>query len=547
MQSMATKLVLPKVALIFFLSLSVGCFFIYSLESRRELESRAMATQIASSHAKSLEKQLFRSLSATLALATILKENSLFPNFDRVAEDLIKRYGGITNLQLAPNAVIRKIYPLAGNEAAIGLDLKNNSKAVAAIEAKELRIEGPFNLIQGGIAVIGRYPVFLPDAETNEEKFWGFTTALIELSQLLALVDIHGLVSKNFHFKLLNVNSEKENQSIIAQSHKEVLKNPVSVEIQVANGKWNLSISPKSGWYPFYYLLWEGFLVLIFCGTLSFMAYRHFCRTEDLQLANLKMSQEINQRKQAEKRVMIFAETLQANNKELDSFASIASHDLKEPLRKVLIFGDLLLERTQNLDLKSKDYIKRMQKASQRMQIFIDDLLDYSKISSGREFEKVETKILLQEAIEDLEARISESGGTIEYSDIPDLEADPVQLKQLFQNLLSNALKYHKEGVPPVVKIFSEMADSENLQISFEDNGIGIEEKYKEKIFKPFQRLHGRDAYEGTGMGLAICKKIIERHKGKILVSGSPGKGSIFKVILPLKQSTKDCQNPVNL
>lgn len=535
---MAIKFVLLKVALIFLLSLSIGCFFIYSLESRRELESRALATQIASSHAKSLEKQLFRSLSATLALATILKENSSFPNFESVAEDLIKRYGGITNLQLAPNSIIQRIFPLEGNEAAIGLDLKNNTKAVAAIAARELRVEGPINLIQGGIAVIGRYPVFLQDAERDEEKFWGFTTALVELSHLLTLVDIHGLVSKNYHFELLNFNSEKETHSIIAQSGPESLKKPVSVKIQVANGKWILSISPKSGWYPFYYLLWEGFLVLIFCGILSYMAYRHFCRTEDLQVANLRMVQEIDQRKQAEKRAMIYAETLQANNKELESFASIASHDLKEPLRKVLIFGDLLLERTKNLDLKSKDYIKRMQKASHRMQVFIDDLLDYSKISSGREFENIQTNIILQEAIEDLEARISESGGTIECKDIPNLEADPVQLKQLFQNLLSNALKYHKEGIPPVVKIFSKMFDSENVQICFEDNGIGIEEKYNEKIFKPFQRLHGKDAYEGTGMGLAICKKIIERHKGKILISSSSGKGSVFKVVLPLKQST---------
>jgi signal transduction histidine kinase len=533
---MVNKLIFFKVATIFLLSFSIGCFFIYSLESRRELESRALATQIASSHAQSIEKQLSRSLSTTLALATILKENSSFPNFDSVAADLIKRYGGISNLQLAPNAIIRKIFPLKGNEPAIGLDLKKNPKAVAAIEAKQLVVEGPFNLIQGGVAIVGRYPLFLQNEKTGEKSFWGFTTALIELSELLAIVDIHGLVSKNYHFELSNAVIKKDKQIIIAQSGGVTIESPVSVEIQVANEKWLLSISPKSGWYPFYYLVWEGLLVLIFCGTLSYVSYRHLCRTEDLKRANLKMAKEINQRTLAEERVMVHAETLQAHNKELESFASIASHDLQEPLRKVIIFGDLLLERTKNLDEKSKNYIERMQKASERMQVFIDDLLDYSKITSGRQFESIHTEKILKEVIEDLEARISESRGTVEYKDILDLEADPLQMKQLFQNLVSNALKYHKEGVPPVVNISGKSLDNGNIQISFGDNGIGFEEKYRKQIFKPFQRLHGRNAYEGTGMGLAICKKIIERHNGEILVESSIGEGSTFKVILPAKQ-----------
>jgi signal transduction histidine kinase len=516
--------------------LASAAFFIYSLESRRELESRALATQIASSHAQSIEKQLSRSLSATLALATILKENSSFPNFGSVAADLIKRYGGISNLQLAPDAIIRKIFPLKGNEPAIGLDLKKNPKAVTAIETRQLVVEGPFNLVQGGVAIVGRYPVFLPDEKTGEEKFWGFTTVLIELSQLLAIVDIHGLVSKNYHLELSNAVFIKDNKIIIAQSGGETLKNPVSVEVQVANEKWLLSISPKSGWYPFYYILWEGLLVLIFCTTLSYMGYRQLCRTEDLKRANLKMTQEINQRKLAEERVMVHAEILQTNNKELESFASIGSHDLQEPLRKVIIFGDLLLERTKNLDEKSKSYIERMQKASERMQVFIEDLLGYSKISSGQQFEHVHTEKILKEVIEDLEARISESGGTIECKDILDLEADPFQLKQLFQNLLSNALKYHKEGVPPVVNVHGKSLDNGKIHIIIEDNGIGFEEKYREQIFKPFQRLHGRNVYEGTGMGLAICKKIIERHKGEILVKSVPDEGSVFQVILPAKQ-----------
>ena len=210
---------------------------------------------------------------------------------------------------------------------------------------------------------------------------------------------------------------------------------------------------------------------------------------------------------------------------------------MQEPLRKVIIFGDLLLERTKSLDEKSRNYIQRMQKASERMQGFIDDLLGYSKISSGRQFESIHTEKILEEVIEDLEVRISESGGIVEYKDILDLEADPFQMKQLFQNLLSNALKYHEKGVPPVVNIHGKSLDNGMVHLFFEDNGIGFEEKYRKQIFKPFQRLHGRNVYEGTGMGLAICKKIIEHHKGEILVESSPDEGSVFQVILPAKQS----------
>ena len=168
------------------------------------------------------------------------------------------------------------------------------------------------------------------------------------------------------------------------------------------------------------------------------------------------MTQEIHQRKLAEERVMVHAETLQGDNKELESFASIASHDLQEPLRKVIIFGDLLLERTKNIDEKSKSYIERMQG-------FIDGLLGYSKISSGSQFEPVHTEKIFKEVIEDLEARISES--------------DPLQMKQLFQNLVSNGLKYHKEGVPPIVNIHSKLLDNGMISLIFKDNGIGFEEK----------------------------------------------------------------------
>ena len=279
----ANRLFLP-VVFILILSLGFGSFLIYLLETKREFESRAIATLIATSHAKSLEKQLSRSLSATYALAAILKQNNSIPNFDILAQDLIDRYGGITNLQLAPKAIVRQIFPLEGHQAAIGHDLNKKPFAIAAIKSKRLTLEGPIELIQGGVAILGRYPVFLPNAKTGEDEFWGFTTALIELSKLLEAVDIHGLISKNYHFELSRFDSETGQNVAFSKSRNNILENPISVEIQIPNGKWMLSIVPKAGWHSYYYLTLEGLLVLFSCGALSFFAYRHFCKTNELQI-----------------------------------------------------------------------------------------------------------------------------------------------------------------------------------------------------------------------------------------------------------------------
>ncbi len=281
---MLTNRISSRVVFIFLLSISFGCLLIYLLENQREFESRTSANLIATSHAQSLEKQLSRSLSATYVLAAVLKENKSIKNFDVLAKELIDRYGGITNLQLAPKAVVRQIFPLEGNQKAIGLDLNKNPYARDAIKSKQLTVEGPIELIQGGVAVLGRYPVFLPNVETGGEEFWGFTTALIELSKLLDGVDIHGLISNNYHFHLSQVDSENGQHVAFSKSSNDILNNPVSVEIQIPNGKWILSIAPKAGWHSYYYLVIEGLLVLISCAALSFLAYRHFCKINELQI-----------------------------------------------------------------------------------------------------------------------------------------------------------------------------------------------------------------------------------------------------------------------
>lgn len=237
-------------------------------------------------------------------------------------------------------------------------------------------------------------------------------------------------------------------------------------------------------------------------------------------------------------------EELVRSNLELQQFAQIASHDLQEPLRKIQAFGDRLLSKcADGLDDVGKDYLARMQGAAARMQTLIQDLLTYSRVTSkGQPFESVDLEEIVKGVLSDLEIRLETTGGRVDVGTLPRIEGDALQMRQLFQNLLGNALKYHQADVPPLVHISAQAIEETHpgeeprWKIVVEDNGIGFEEEYAERIFAMFQRLHGRSEYEGTGVGLTICRKIVERHGGTITAKGNPGEGSTFTITFPVRQ-----------
>jgi PAS domain S-box-containing protein len=235
-----------------------------------------------------------------------------------------------------------------------------------------------------------------------------------------------------------------------------------------------------------------------------------------------------------------YAKRLEALNRDLEDFAFIASHDLQEPLRKIQVFSDRVLgEYASCLDKTGQDYLKRLTSSANRLQELIRDIRAYSKVTGNPSpFKNVNVEKTVQEAISDLEFQIQDTGATIQIGNLPSLEADPHLIHLLFQNLLSNALKYRNAN-KSVIKI-SSMEEEGSLQITVKDNGIGFEEKYADLIFKPFKRLHKRNEYEGTGMGLAICRKIVERHGGTITARSTPGKGATFIIDLPVKQKLSE-------
>lgn len=241
------------------------------------------------------------------------------------------------------------------------------------------------------------------------------------------------------------------------------------------------------------------------------------------------------ERKQAQLAIEGYARDLERVNQTLKDFSFIASHDLREPLRKVKAFGSLLSSQFENqLGPQGQDYIQRMTSAVGRMDAMIQGLLAYSQVTSkGAPLKNVPLRQVVMEVVTDLEVHISHVNGRIMVHELPTIQADELQMRILFQNLISNALKYHRPEVPPVITITSRKPVKDQSVILVQDNGIGIDMKYADFIFEPFSRLNGKPEYEGTGMGLTICQKIMERHNGAISVTSTPGEGSVFILTFP--------------
>ncbi|MFQ5813549.1 MAG: PAS domain S-box protein, partial [Anaerolineae bacterium] len=270
---------------------------------------------------------------------------------------------------------------------------------------------------------------------------------------------------------------------------------------------------------------------------------------------------DITERKRAEEELKTLAAKLERSNRELEDFASVASHDLQEPLRKILAFGDRLKAKCGGaLSDEGRDCLERMQGAAARMQTLINDLLTFSRVTTkAQPFVPVDLAQVTRGVLSDLEVRIQQTGAHVEVGDMPTIDADPMQMRQLLQNLIGNGLKFHRQEETPVVKIHGRVLESHDrhpagspsvngfCQVTVEDNGIGFDEKYVDRIYNIFERLHGRSDYEGSGVGLAVCRKIAERHGGGITAKSTPGQGATFVVTLPVKQPKGEDAQWINM
>lgn len=274
---------------------------------------------------------------------------------------------------------------------------------------------------------------------------------------------------------------------------------------------------------------------------------------QKLKAINKNLESEINERKLSEEKINALnhqlletIDRLETANKDLDRFAFMASHDLQEPLRKIRMFSDRLYSRYEDsIDDESKLYINRIQHSAESMQNLIKDILTFSKISIEQEsFQQINFHDVLNDVLLDISGFIKDKNATVVVGELPTLHVNPGLIKPLFQNILHNALKYAKKDVPPLIKVYSRncvdddhehsKTSTKYCRIYIEDNGIGFEQKYAEQIFGMFKRLHSKTDFEGTGIGLALCKKIVEEHNGFISAKSTVNEGSTFIISLPL-------------
>jgi signal transduction histidine kinase len=289
------------------------------------------------------------------------------------------------------------------------------------------------------------------------------------------------------------------------------------------------------------------FLAAWFGGEVFFLRVVSLTAERDAAENKLREANAVLEQRVAERTAELqqLLHVLEISNRDLQDFAFITSHDLQEPLRKIQAFGERLNDRYMTeLNDEGRFFLERINASANRMQRMINDLLEYSRLTTrAKTFTPVDMDAVVRDVLSDLETRLEETGGTVVVDDLPVIDGDEMQMRQVMQNLIGNALKFRQPGQPPVVKISACLAEgngdgraSLRAIICVEDNGIGFDEKYLDRIFVPFQRLHSKDEYEGSGIGLAICRKILDRHHGEILAHSQPGQGSQFIILLPIHQ-----------
>jgi signal transduction histidine kinase len=329
-------------------------------------------------------------------------------------------------------------------------------------------------------------------------------------------------------------------------------------QVPLANTSWRMLLTAPDG--PLFAsvsgfrksLPWVIFAAFAIVGVLALLLALRALRPSDavreardeLEVANRQLAESNSALATSHAELERHAQELARSNAELDQFASIASHDLQEPLRKVRTFTErVTATESEALSERGRDYLQRAGASAERMQQLIEDLLKFSRVTThSRPFGAVDLEQVARDIVEDLEEQVRSSEAAVRIGALPTISADPAQMRQLIQNLISNALKFHREGVRPEVDI-SATTEEGWVKLIVHDNGIGFDPQYAERIFRVFERLQGRGSYPGTGIGLALCLKIAERHGGTVLAESVPGQGSTFTVAMQ-SQRTEAVHNP---
>lgn len=512
----------------FFILLMISIFLtyrIYNIEHSNEI----LQVKEESFHIKNqLESSINYSSNVVKIMNFIAEKNLEETEFEKIAQKLLEKNKSVDAIQLLKGYTIYKTYPLKGNEKTIGYNISKDSfrkkAANKAIRQNNIYFDGPINLIQGGVGIVGREPIY------RNNVFWGFSGILIRTETLIKAIHLNKTgTNKKFQYQI--VPKATDLNGIKFFKNNTDFKQGIIHKSYLSAGDWYLYVKLKN---PQYLNRSIEFLIYGILVSLLIALYLRKLVEEPIKLETLvdkktadleKLNVELEAR----------AKELTKVNKELEYFAYIISHDLQEPLRMITSFLTQLEKKYNDiLDEKGKKYIFFAVDGAKRMKNIILDILEFSRV--GKYTDKKES-VDLNEVIQEVEAfyKIEYPNGKLNYQNLPVINSYRSPVIQIFQNLISNAYKYSKENVAPEINI-KVVNETENyITFSVQDNGIGIENEYLEKIFVLFQRLHKRDSDKGSGMGLAIVKKIIENLNGTIWVESKINVGSTFYFSLPKK------------
>lgn len=492
-------------------------------------ENELLQVKQEANHIKNrLESSLNQSSNASRIIAFLIEQNLVDAYFETVAQKLVSQNRLVDALQLVKDDTVVKTYPLKGNEAVIGYpvlsDPVHRKEAMKAVQRDAFYFEGPLLLKQGDVGVIGRLPVY------QDNRLWGFSAVIVRKATLLKALGINRSGTNDTYLYQLVKTSNGNSRDNLFFKHLEDYNTGIFHREHLELGDWDIYAKLKNPNYidralQFSFLgLLFSVLVAIFMWHLSVQPNRLKLLVARKTKALDALNQELRNR----------ALELTVSNKELEQFAYIASHDLQEPLRTVSTFLTQIERKySERLDEKGRQYIFFAVEGAKRMRSIILDVLEFSRVGKYTEKPKaIDLNLLLDEVCQLQQKNIKEKKAFVKYGVLPVIVTQRSPMLQVFQNLIGNALKYSREGVLPIIEITVERRGKMWL-FSVKDNGIGIEKEYADKIFVIFQRLHSTNQYAGTGIGLAIVKKIIVSLGGEIWLESEPGKGSTFYFTLP--------------